>query len=107
MSDRVAILLKGSIAAEGTPSQLTASGSALTKISISSDRSLLSQNGHTFPAVTQHRLQEEYNIYYSTEPGQTVVALIQYLENAGDKLVDLRVERPTLEERFLEITQDH
>lgn len=105
MADRVSILLKGRIVAEDTPAQLTAGGNTLTKISISSTRSVLCQDGHSFPAVKQHQVHEDYNIYYSDEPGQTVVALIQYLESAGDQLVDLRVERPTLEERFLEITQ--
>jgi len=34
-----------------------------------------------------------------------VTAILAYLEAQGDVLVDLRVERPSLEERFLEITQ--
>ena len=34
------------------------------------------------------------------------MALLQAVEAAGDKLVDLRVERPSLEERFLEITNE-
>ncbi len=75
MADRVAILLKGRIVAEGTPAQLTSSGSTLTKISISSAQSLLNQNGHPFPGVTRHMTHEDYNIYYSLDPGQTVVSL--------------------------------
>jgi hypothetical protein len=34
-----------------------------------------------------------------------VAALIAAVDDQGDKLIDLRVERPSLEERFLEITQ--
>jgi ABC-2 type transport system ATP-binding protein len=31
-------------------------------------------------------------------------ALIAYIDRHGDVLIDLRVERPSLEDRFLEIT---
>jgi ABC-2 type transport system ATP-binding protein len=105
MADRVAILLKGKIVATGTPAQITATGDGLTKISVSSERSLLSSNGHVFPAVTQRVVKDEYTIYYSSNPGQTVPAVLEYLENAQDQLQDLRVERPSLEERFVEITK--
>jgi hypothetical protein len=33
-----------------------------------------------------------------------VAAIIAFIEASGDRLIDLRVERPTLEERFLELT---
>jgi ABC-2 type transport system ATP-binding protein len=107
MADRVAILLKGKIVATGTPAQITATGTGLTKISVSSEKSILSKNGVAFPAVTQKLVKDEYTIYYSTNPGQTVPAVIAYLEKGQDSLNDLRVERPSLEERFLEITQNN
>jgi hypothetical protein len=36
-----------------------------------------------------------------------VAAILAHLKAKNDKLIDLRVERPSLEERFLEITQDN
>jgi ABC-2 type transport system ATP-binding protein len=104
MADRVAILLKGQIVASGTPIELTATGSGFTKVSVRSEQGLLSQNDHTFPGVSQHMVKEDYTIFYSVDPGPTVSALIEYINAQGDKLIDLRVERPSLEERFLEIT---
>jgi ABC-2 type transport system ATP-binding protein len=104
MAGRVAILLHGKIAATGTPAQITAAGQGLTKISVSSDASCLAQNGTSFPAVSQRLNKDEYAIFYSANPGQTVSALLSYLEAHQDHLIDLRVERPSLEERFLEIT---
>ena len=104
MAGRVAILLQGKIAAIGTPTQLTAAGDGLTKISVSSEASCLEQNGAHFPAVSQQALKDGYALYYSTDPGQTVSAILAHLKDRGDRLVDLRVERPSLEERFLEIT---
>jgi len=104
MADRVAILLRGQIAAVGTPRDLTAAGAGLTKVSVRTEQSVLNQNGAAFPAVNQHLVKEEYAIYYSVDPGATVAAILSYLSAQDDKLVDLRVERPSLEERFLEIT---
>ncbi len=104
LADRVAILLRGRIVATGTPRELTATGSGLTKVSVRTSGSSLSDPGIAFPAVTQHSVKEEYTIYYSTDPGPTVSAIIAHIKEQKDTLVDLRVERPSLEERFLELT---
>ena len=104
MADRVAILLRGKIAATGTPRELTATGSSLTIVSARTEGSSLSKPSLTFPAVSQQAFKDEYAIYYSTDPGPTVSAIIAHIEAQGDTLIDLRVERPSLEERFLEIT---
>ena len=36
----------------------------------------------------------------------TVSAIIAHIEEQEDMLIDLRVERPSLEDRFLEITSN-
>lgn len=104
MADRVAILLHGKIAATGTPRELTATGAGLTKISVRTEGASLSDSSFTFPAVSQQAFKDEYAIYYSTDPGPTVSSIIAHIQANNDVLVDLRVERPSLEERFLEIT---
>jgi ABC-2 type transport system ATP-binding protein len=104
MATHVAILLHGKIAATGTPLELTASGAGLTKISVHTEGGCLGRASTGFPAVKRMQRNEDYFIYYSTDIGPTVSALIDYINAQGDPLVDLRVERPTLEDRFLEIT---
>jgi len=104
MADRVAILLRGRIAATGTPRELTATGAGLTKVSARTEGTSLSESSLTFPAVSQQAFKDEYAIYYSTDPGPTVSAIITHIQAQNDTLIDLRVERPSLEERFLEIT---
>jgi len=106
MTDRVAILLRGKVVATGTPRELTSTGAGFTKISVRTDRSVLHHDSAVFPAVHQSLRKEEYAVYYSTDPGPTVAALLDYITAQNDKLVDLRVERPSLEERFLEITDE-
>jgi ABC-2 type transport system ATP-binding protein len=84
---------------------LTATGGGLVKISVSSENSCLAQNTDNFPAVAQQIVKEDYVIYYSNDAGESVPAILGYLKAHEDHLVDLRVERPSLEDRFLEITQ--
>jgi len=104
MSDRIAILLRGKIVNTGTPMEITATGAGLTKVSVRTESSSLSDLGVTFPAVSQRVSKDEYSVYFSTDIGPTVSAIIAYIEAEQDKLIDLRVERPSLEDRFLEIT---
>jgi len=105
MSNRVAILLRGKIAATGTPLELTATGAGLTKVSVRTKGSSLSDPAVTFPAVSQRVFKDEYAIYFSTDVGPTVSAIIAHVEAQEDTLIDLGVERPSLEDRFLEITR--
>ncbi len=107
MANRVAILLKGKIAAIGSPTQLTAASNGLVKISVSSEKASLAENGTNFPVVSQQAIKEGYVIYYSRDAGVTVQAILECLNAHGDHLIDLRVERPSLEDRFLEITQSN
>jgi ABC-2 type transport system ATP-binding protein len=100
LADRVSILLRGKIVATGSPIDLTATGSGFTKVSVRTEQSLLEKNGARFPAVAKKSVLEDYVIYFSSDPGPTVSAIMDYIHVQGDKLIDLRVERPTLEDAF-------
>ena len=104
MSDRVAILLNHKLAAVGTPLEITATGAGLTKVSVCTKNTSLSDPMVAIPAVQQRLSKDEYDIFYSSDIGPTVSAVIAHIESQGDTLIDLRVERPSLEDRFLEIT---
>lgn len=104
LSDRVAILLQGKLVKVDTPLAITATGAGLTKISVSTRSGFLLSNERQLPAVSQKQMKDQYAIYFSTNIGQTVASLINAIEAEHDELVDLRVERPSLEDRFLELT---
>ncbi|TFD90094.1 ABC transporter ATP-binding protein [Cryobacterium serini] len=106
LASRVAILLRGRIAAIGTPMELTATGGGLTRISVRTEGDCLSLPDAVFPAVQHTQNRDAYEIYFSTDVGRTVSALISFITDRKDVLIDLRVERPSLEERFLEITTE-
>lgn len=105
MADRVAILLQGKLVIIGTPIEITATGAGFTKISVCTENQSLIKSNMSFPDVSKFMVKDDYIIYFSTNPGPTVSRVISSIESLGDNLIDLRVERPTLEERFLEITQ--
>ncbi len=106
MTDRVAILLGGKVVASGSPRELTATGAELTKISVRTEEGVLEKKPEKFPAVTQRLYKDDYSIFYSRDTGASVSALLRYIDRQKDTLIDLRVERPSLEERFLEITTE-
>lgn len=103
MADRIAILLRGKIVATGTPREITATGAGLTKVSARTEKGSLLNSAIAFPAVGQQTQADDYAVFFSRDPGPTVSAILAYIAAQDDSLVDLRVERPTLEERFLEI----
>ena len=104
LADRVAILLAGRIVASGTPKALTAAAVDLTRVTVRSERATLAASTVALPGV-QRRIQKDgYDVFLTDAIGPTVAAVLRALEEADDPLVDLRVERPSLEERFLELT---
>jgi len=105
MSDRVAILLNQKLVTIGTPMEITATGAGLTKVSVHTKDASLSDPAITFPAVKKRVSKDEYAVFFSTDIGPTVSAIIAQIDTRGDTLIDLRVERPSLEDRFLEITK--
>lgn len=96
MGDRIAIILKGKLVCIGSPKEITSSGSTSTKISVRTVGASLKD--------TEGIEICEYYIFYSDTPGKKVMEIINIIETKGDSLIDLRVERPSLEERFIEIT---
>jgi ABC-2 type transport system ATP-binding protein len=105
MANRVAILLNGRIVATGTPRELTASGSELTKVMVNTSNNCLNKSLSHIAGVLTFDFRDDYATLFTSTPGPTVAAIISEIESGGDTLIDLRVVRPSLEERFLELTQ--
>jgi ABC-2 type transport system ATP-binding protein len=106
MADRVAILLRGRIVVVGTPRELTATGSNLTKVTVSTANNSLLLPKLMLPGAQRRAVQDEYLVCFSVNVGLTLKTILAYIEEQGDAIIDLRVERPSLEERFLEITSE-
>lgn len=104
LCDRIGILLHGRLVMVGTPLEVTATGGGLSKVSVRTTNGALREAG-SIPAVEQRLEQGDYVVLFSRDIAQTVPAVIAAVNHGKDSLLDLRVERPSLEDRFLELTQ--
>lgn len=106
LCDRVAIVLRGRTVAVASPDELTSTGSGLTRVSVRSTCNSLAEVDTDLPGLRKRLAEGEYTRWLSEDPAATVAAALDRLAREEDDLVDLRVERPSLEERFLELTRE-
>ena len=105
LCDRIAIIIQGKLGVVGTPSQITAAGDQRTRIQVASANGTFLNGAPELPGAVLTGVADGYARYSSESPSKPLSALIRLLEEHDDELVDLRVERPSLEERFMEITR--
>ena len=103
LCDRIAIMIRGKIAAIGTPAQITAVGNRDTKITIKTAKNSLLNKAMDYSKFAG--VSDESGIWLSGHISMAVGELLRKAEAADDEVIDLRVERPSLEERFLEIVE--
>jgi ABC-2 type transport system ATP-binding protein len=104
LADRIAILLNGTIAVTGTPREVTSAGNTSTKVSVRTGKDCFLDAPSPLPSAIWKPPVDRYAVCFSERLEETLPALLRHIAEMGDVLVDLRVERPSLEERFLEIT---
>lgn len=103
LTDRVAIMVRGRVLLTGTPREITATGKGWTKILVKTE--LDSLKGRVIQDIQYHEEREGYQMYLTHEVRKTMSRILACIEGEKDEIVDLRVERPTLEERFIELTE--
>lgn len=104
LCDRLAIMIHGNIAVVGTPAQVTAVGDTETRIMIRTvNGSLLSE--HSIGSARFIKASEDYGEWMCRDAATSVIDLLRKVQEFGDTVKDLRVERPSLEERFLELVE--
>jgi len=118
LCDTIGIIVQGSLAMLGTPEEITSAGDRRTKITLSSAKGTLislaekealnkvpGKSFHAIDCAILTGIKDGYSYYTTENPGPAVLTMLTLLQEANDELVDLRVERPSLEERFIEITR--
>jgi len=104
LCDRIAILINGRLATLGTPEQVTAAGRGQTRITLRTRRGSLLKQGGIRLATYLHET-EGFAQWLCEDTASAVMELLGAAIEADDPVEDLRVERPSLEERFLEIVE--
>jgi len=104
LCDRIAIIIKGRIASCGTPAQITSAGQSETRITLRTKRNCLLP-GRDMGYAHFLKQTEEYGVWLCRDTAEAVMELLKEVQKSGDSVEDLRVERPSLEERFLELIE--
>jgi ABC-2 type transport system ATP-binding protein len=104
LCDHIAILIRGQLAVCGTPQEITAAGAKETKILLHTAHGSLFP-GENIGSTLFVNAKEGYLEWKSRDIATSVAQILQKVQQAGDVVEDLRVERPTLEERFLELVE--
>jgi ABC-2 type transport system ATP-binding protein len=104
LCDRIAIILNGKIAFSGTPQEVTAAGNGQTKITLRTAHGSLSAS-EAFSGTTFVQEKEGYLEWKTRDVAEAVTQILGKVKAANDTVEDLRVERPSLEERFLELVE--
>lgn len=104
LADRVAILLKGKIVATGTPNEIITSGDSKVRIHVKTQKDNLSDLSLEQVQITKDA--EGYRVFDTEDIEGAISQILSHIKSKGDKLLDLRVERPSLEDRFINITKN-
>lgn len=104
LCDRIAIMIHGKIAVCGTPEQVTASGSKETRIRMHTSKGSLLP-GKNIGEAEFIKAKDGYLEWNCHDVALSVTEILKQVQDAGDTVEDLRVERPSLEERFLELVE--
>lgn len=92
LCDRIAILKDGKIAFMGTTAELTTGIGKQCRICIKTERPLQNVS-----------YEKEYGVFTSANIGDTLLEMLEVCKQTENAVLDVKIERSTLEERFMEI----
>lgn len=104
LCDRIAIVIHGKLAVLGTPQEVTAAGSKETRILLRTHFGSLLP-GQSVGEAAFIEAKDGYLEWKARNVAGAVMELLQQVQANKDSVEDLRVERPSLEERFLEMVE--
>jgi ABC-2 type transport system ATP-binding protein len=104
LCDRVAIVDQGLVIAQGTPRELKQRAAGTTRIDVRLARPEPDGALSQLEGVAQALQMDDAWVLHSSRVPATIVALVKYLEGAGNELAGLEISAPSLEDVFLELT---
>ncbi len=104
LCDRIAIIDHGRIIAIGKPEELIAQSKALPRITLRTAQEVDLQQLQKLPSVTEAAEVDGRTQIKTANVGRAVVEIAQFLDAQKNELLDLHVQRPSLEDVFIELT---
>jgi ABC-2 type transport system ATP-binding protein len=102
LSDRIAILRDGVIAREGTPLALTAAADVQSRVSVKTRGSSLDAPLPSDLSAPE-KTAEGYFVFKCRDAADLLMILLPHIRTCGDMVIDLRVERASIEDIFLSV----
>ena len=106
LCDRVAIIDEGRIIAIGTPREIQARTLGQSRIEIAAGAPFPQNGLPAFDGAATSAFNADRTglTIHSASPAKTLVDVIKWMEQIGLEIVDIHLQRPTLEDAFIELT---
>ncbi len=105
LCDRVGILHEGRLVASGSPEELIAGSAAKTRLTFRTRQPLDAADVGALAEVLDQYVHDNGWCVSTTDANRTISALVQKLAADGNEMLDLQIQRPSLEDVFLELTK--
>lgn len=103
LCDKIAILRAGKLAFIGTPGEMTVTMKDSSKIYLQLSSSL---SDKALKYSTFQGYDHKYEVYESSHLREGLLELLQIMSKEHINMIDLKLERASLEERFLELSRE-
>jgi len=104
LADRIAIVGRGQIIRLGTPAEISSDVSVMSQIRFRTSKPLTLDTVVKLPGVTSVNEKNENVSLDVLNPALTLTALIRHLDSQNNQLLEVSIQRPTLEDVFLKLT---
>ncbi len=104
LCDRIAIVNHGEVIASGTPADLTSRSSSRQLVTITTSKPLPKVGLEAIADVDDLVVDDVRARFHSSSPARTVPLVLAQIEQHGLDLVELHVQKATLEDVFIELT---
>jgi ABC-2 type transport system ATP-binding protein len=102
LCDTIAILKDGKIVRQGNPMELTAAATIRSKVIVKTNKACLKTNPLSSIGKPEY-LEDEYLSFACEDAAELLLTILTHVKACKDSVVDLRVERASIEDLFLSI----
>ena len=106
LCDRIAIIVQGRIVATGTPAALIAQSQGRQLITLVTQPGIARKRLAALPFIDELEIHDQTARFRTSQATPTLAALTALIESTGVELVDLQVRKASLEDVFLQLTQN-
>jgi ABC-2 type transport system ATP-binding protein len=104
LCDRVAVLYRGRIIAEGAPAELIGRARTPSQVVVRTAPPLPQELVDSLPDLAGAAYEDDAWILRTSAPARLMAELVRRADEAGSELVDVELRRPSLEDVLIELT---